>query len=272
MHAWVREFDNVRNAQRERAKNMAVCSGYLICSAERTGSTLLADVLIGTGIAGRPRSYFNRAAHFSPSYQRILGSAKDDDGYLGRVIAAATTPNGVFAAKVHWEHFLNLVAKVDRALSIARIPAGGPVPERLRLQFPDLRYIWLTRTNQVARAISHYRAAKTGRWQADARWTSDDTGGEGEPEFDFDAIDSFVRLGEVEDANWRRYFRDHDVAPLELTHEEVVRDLEGAVQRILQFLGVPVENLKSRPPRLRQQSDSNSREWEARYRRMLTDE
>lgn len=250
---------------------MAPSLSYLICCPERTGSTLLGDALIGTEIAGQPRSYFNRAAHFSPRYQRILGSAKDDDRYLDRVIAAATTPNGVFAAKVHWEHFLNFVAKVDRSRSVAEGPAAGAVAERLRLRFPDLRYIWLTRTNKVARAISHYRAERTGRWQADARWVSDDTGGEGEPEFDFDAIDAFVRVGEAEDANWRHYFQEHGISPLELTHEEVVRDLEGTVRCVLQFLNLPTENLRLRPPGLRSQSGNSSREWEARYRRMLAD-
>jgi LPS sulfotransferase NodH len=244
---------------------------YVICCAERTGSTLLGDALIGTGVAGRPRSYFNRAAHFSPRYQRILGSAGDDDRYLDRVVAAATTPNGVFAAKVHWEHFLNLVAKVDRSLAISGIGVAGSMSERLRLRFPGLRYIWLTRTNKIARAISHYRAKKTGRWQADARWTSDDTGGEGEPEFDFDAIDAFIRIGETEDANWRRYFQEHGISPLELTHEEVVGDLACSVRRVLQFLGIPPESLELRQPGLRQQADASSRDWEARYRRMLAE-
>jgi trehalose 2-sulfotransferase len=256
------------------AADMAPRLTYLICCAERTGSTLLGDALSGTGVAGRPQSYFGRAAHFNPRYQRLLGSAKDDDQYLDRVIAAATTPNGVFAAKVHWEHFLNLVGRVDSLLSGAPRGLGwgaGSVPERLRLRFPDLRYIWLTRTNKVARAISHYRAEKTGRWQADARWITDDTGGEGEPEFDFDAIDAFVRIGEAEDAQWRQYFQEHGISPLALTHEDVVRDLDGTVRRILQFLGIPCENLALPPPALRQQADSRSREWEARYRRMLVD-
>jgi LPS sulfotransferase NodH len=245
---------------------------YLICCAERTGSTLLGDALIGTGIAGRPRSYFNRVAHFKPRYRRILGNAKDYDKYLDRVIVAATTPNGVFGAKVHWEHFLNFVAKVERSLPASEGAVPASVPARLQGHFPDLRYIWLTRGNKVARAISHYRAEKTGRWQVDARWVTDDTGGEGEPGFDFDAIAAFVRTGEVEDAHWRQYFQEHDISPLELVCEELVRDLEGTVRSVLGFLGIPAENLKVPPPNLRQQADNSSREWEARYRQMCADE
>jgi LPS sulfotransferase NodH len=242
----------------------------LICCCERTGSTLLGNALIGTGIAGRPRSYFNRVAHYNPRMQRILGNAKDDDRYLDRVITAATTPNGVFGAKVHWEHFLNLIAKTDPRSPAEAVFAS--VPERLRAHFSDLRYVWLVRRNAVARAISHYRVKKTNRWQLDSRWVTDDTGGEGDPGFDFDEIDAFVRLGEAEDAHWREFFQAHGIAPLELVYEEWVQDLEGAVRRVLEFLGVPSDEVKVPAPTLRQQADPRSREWEDRYRRMCTDE
>ncbi len=251
---------------------MRPARSYLICCAERTGSTLLSDALTGSGVAGRPQSYFNRVAHFNPKYQRMLGNAKDDDGYLDRVIAAATTPNGVFGAKVHWQHFLNLVEKIERGLPPAERARAASAFERIEARFPGLRYIWLTRTNAVARAISHYRAKKTGRWQVDARWLTDDTGGEGEPAFDFDAIDAFVRGGEVEDGHWRHYFQEHGISPLALTHEELVRDIEGAVHRVLGFLGIGVEQLRLPPPTLRQQADKSSREWELRYRQMKAEE
>lgn len=254
------------------ASEVRAALSYLICCAERTGSTLLGDALSGTGIAGRPQSYFNRAAHFNPRYQRLLGNAKDDDRYLDRVIAAATTPNGVFGAKVHWEHFLDFVAMVECALPAAVRRSSASSFGRLHGRFPSLRYIWLTRRNKVARAISHYRAEKTGRWQVDARWVTDDTGGEGEPPFDFDAIDAFIRSGEAEDAHWRQFFGKHQISPLELTHEELVRDIEGTVRRVLAFIGIPVEDLKLPPPSLRRQADQKSREWELRYRQMCAED
>jgi trehalose 2-sulfotransferase len=244
---------------------------YLICCAERTGSTLLGDALIGTGIAGRPRSYFNRVAHYNPKIQRILGNARDDETYLDKVIVAATTSNGVSGAKVHWEHFLNLVSKTGRGFPVHGSTVPASVPERLRVHFPDLRYIWLVRRNAVARAISHYRVKKNNQWQLDSRWVTDDTGGEGEPGFDFDEIDAFVRIGEVEDGHWRKFFAEHEISPLELTYEELVQDLEGTVRRVLGFLGISAEAIEVPPPTLRRQADHLSREWEVRYRQMCTE-
>jgi LPS sulfotransferase NodH len=178
----------------------------------------------------------------------------------------------VFGAKVHWEHFLNLIAKVERSSQAHNGVVAVSVPDRLQTRFPDLHYVWLVRRNAVGRAISHYRVKKTNRWQLDSRWITDDTGGEGEPGFDFDQIEAFVRIGEVEDGHWRQYFRQHNISPLELIYEEFVPDLEGTVRRVLEFLGLPAGNIKVPVPTLRKQADDHSGEWEARYRRMCADE
>jgi LPS sulfotransferase NodH len=245
---------------------------YLICCAERTGSTLLGDALIGTGVAGHPRSYFNRVAPFNPRMRRVLGNANDDGEYLAKVMVAAMTSNRVFGAKVHWQHFLNLIAKVEGVSHAPEATVQASGLECLGRHFPGLRYIWLVRRNAVARAISHYRVKKTNRWQLDARWVTDDTGGDGEPGFDFDAITAFVRLGEAEDACWRQYFLQHRISPLELYYEDLVRDLAGTVRRVLEFVGIPPESVAIPMPNLRKQADDRSREWEERYRRICAEE
>jgi LPS sulfotransferase NodH len=245
---------------------------YLICCCERTGSTLLEAALIGTGIAGQPRSYFNRVAHYSARMHRILGNAKDDDQYLDRVITAATTQNGVFGAKIHWTHLSNLVAKAEHSERARGGSASGHVPDLLQLHIPNLHYVWLTRKNAVARAISHYRAKKTNRWQVDSRWTTDDDGGEGEPAFDFDEIDALVRLGISEDLQWQNFFREHNISPLELIYEEMIGDLERAVRHVLAYLGIPADHVTVTKSALRKQGDDRSQEWEARYRQICAEE
>ena len=105
-----------------RSRNLRPSLSYLICCCERTGSTLLGDALIGTGIAGQPHGYFSRVALHNPRTPSNFGEIKDDDDYLDKVIAAATTPNGVFGAKVHWDHFMTLIAKAERR---ARAQPGG---------------------------------------------------------------------------------------------------------------------------------------------------
>jgi trehalose 2-sulfotransferase len=245
---------------------------YLICCSERTGSTLLGDALSDTGVAGRPQGYFSRVALQNPRVRRILKEAKDDDSYLDKVLAAATTPNGVFGAKVHWEHFLTLIAMAGRLACAQHGEVHACGLEPLQFALPNLRCIWLVRRNEVARAISHYRAKRTNRWHVDSRWLTDDTDGEGEPDFDFNQIDAFVRSGRSDEQRWQQFFREHNILPLDVVYEEMVMDLEATVRRVLGFVGIPVENVKLRPPTLRKLADDLSREWEARYRQICADE
>jgi LPS sulfotransferase NodH len=244
---------------------------YLICCCERTGSTLLGDALISTGLAGRPHGYFSRVALHNPRTRRILGEI-NDKSYLDKVIVAATTPNGVFGAKVHWDHLMTLVAKAEGSAHAQSRKAPARAPELLQGPLPNLRFIWLTRMNEVARAISHYRAKKTDRWHVDSRWSTDDADEAGEPDFDFDQIDAFVRAAKSDELRWRQFFQDHDIVPLELSYEELVRDLEATVRCVLGFVGIPVEDITLPPPTLRKLADDRSQEWEARYRRICADE
>src|SRR5258708_5315973 len=134
---------STRSRKENGMKNTPSLS-YFICCAERTGSTLLGNALIGTGIAGRPRSYFNRVAPFNPRMRQILGNANDDDNeYLEKVVVAAMTPNRVFGAKVHWQHYLNLIAKVESTFRTSGIATPSSATECLEKHFPNLRYIWL---------------------------------------------------------------------------------------------------------------------------------
>jgi LPS sulfotransferase NodH len=267
-----RWFDTIARPDRQKEDlKVRPSASYLICCCERTGSTLLGEALAGTGIAGRPFGYFSRVAPYNPRTRQILTEAKDHDSYLDKVIVAATTPNGVFGAKVHWEHFLDLIAKAERLAPAQDGKGTARVLEILRPALPDLRYVWLVRRNDVARAISHYRAKKTNRWHVDSRWLTDDADDEGEPDFDFNQIDAFVRSGRRDDARWRQFFQENDIAPFEVIYEEMIDDLAETVRRVLGFIGIPFEHVALPRPTLRKLADGRSQEWEARYRRICAD-
>ena len=40
-----------------------VAPSYLVCATERSGSTLLCELLAGTGVAGRPEEFFEPSAY-----------------------------------------------------------------------------------------------------------------------------------------------------------------------------------------------------------------
>ena len=95
---------------------------------------MLAEGLESTQLVGRPREYFD------PEFQRNwcdnLGLSSDAE-YFRRALAAGTTPNGVFGAKVLWHQLDNLLAKL-------RLIQGNGLsdPDLLARTFPGLRDVF----------------------------------------------------------------------------------------------------------------------------------
>src|SRR6476660_7881628 len=104
---------------------------YLVCATPRSGSTLLCELLSATGVAGRPQEYFEDLQatgrprqprqYFdgldAPEALELLaptepGAARLPGAFAARfpeVLAAGTTPNGVFGAKLMWGYLPDLL-------------------------------------------------------------------------------------------------------------------------------------------------------------------
>jgi trehalose 2-sulfotransferase len=259
---WVRRYKELRKPARRVPATTNL--SYFISTTPRTGGFLLAEGLQSTTIAGRPREYFDPA--FEKQWVACQASTPETE-YLEMVMAAGTTPNGVFGAKVLWHQFAHLTAK--RRLIEG---SGACGVELLRRAFPDLRYVFLTRRDKIRQAISYDRAIRTGVW-----WSIPTTAnGDGHtpvpiaepPPFDFEQIDEWVtRLSQFE-SSWRRHFQRVGVEPFEVAYEDLAAGYERTVLAILGYLDLPIsEGLKVAPPRLEKQADDVTEEWVDRYKR-----
>src|SRR5271156_6210986 len=190
----------------------AIKLSYVICTAPRTGSSLLCAALWRTGIAGRPAEYFDVHAHNDEHWQKHF-AIRDNREYLGKVVDAGTTDNGVFGFKLHWHQSPALVARLravrqppaslvvpnDAATGGAESITATPVlmDRSLRSRLGEVRYIWLRRKNKVAQAISYYRAGKTDLWRMPVSGAPQSVaaqGTEAKPlEFDYTAIHKLVQ-------------------------------------------------------------------------------
>ena len=239
-------------------------SAYFICAMQRSGSTLLADGLRCTGVAGRPYEFFGVGEHNRDHWRKVL-RISDDREYLQKVISAATTENGVCGAKLlsdqlrAFRHFLSLEASTtiskDRTLSDA-------ISERLG----TVRYIWVKRRNRAAQAISLYRASRSTEWVRTKGSKSELT--TGTIEFEFQRIDQFVLRSAARDKRWEEFFRTHHIRPLVVVYEEFAQTYESSLAAVLRFLGISSSGAKMEPPRLEKQADQLSLEWEDRYRKL----
>ncbi len=140
---------------------------YVVCTAPRTGSSLLCAALWNTGVAGRPAEYFDIHGR-NEAHWRKQFAIQDEAEYLSKIIHAGTTANGVFGFKLHCHQVPALIGKLraDReARGLPDEPAPSNLPDiihpMLRARLGHTSYIWLRRKNKIAQAISYFRAGKT---------------------------------------------------------------------------------------------------------------
>jgi len=248
----------------------SVTRSFFISATPRSGSSLLAEALEFTTVAGRPREYFD-PGHEKTWLTRL--GIKADTEYVEKVLGAGTTPNGVFGAKVHWHQFLHLRKKI-------RLVHGDGVSdlELLRSAFPDLRFVFLTRRDKVRQAVSYYKALRTDCWHSlrpDATITGQTQESfqaptlalASEASFDFEHIDRWFTRFTNDDASWCRYFATVGLEPFEVIYEDFIETYDSTILGILHYLEIPIpDGLKIASPRLCKLSDEVSEEWALRYR------
>jgi trehalose 2-sulfotransferase len=260
---------------------------YLVCSTQRSGSTLLCELLMASGVAGRPYEYFEavhdtgRPPHpgdylhglprtgagvrddstppRAPEYSSLEG-IDDYRDHLTRTLETGTTANGVFGAKL----MFNQIAEV-RALTSGLPEFGGCDDEQLLKRAlgdpPELRYVWVSRGDKVRQAVSLWRAMQTRSWRYD-----ENQRGDFEPLYRYTGIDHLVKRMQADDDGWGRFFAEYGIEPLRITYEDdLERDPNAAVNAVLDFIGVsPPADWTVGPP-LKRQADTLSDAWVAAY-------
>ena len=227
-------------------------SGLIVCATQRSGSTLLCELLKATGVAGIPKEYFQRFKdtglidqprqylagledEFALSLLPELDPGVPETSFdFEAVRRAGTTPNGVFAAKIMWSHVPDLTARLD-----------GRTLEDV---FGPLRYVQVVRRDKVAQAVSLWTAIQT---QA---WNSKDAP-EREPVYSFAAIRHLVAWLAACERGWSGWLKGRD--PMVIVYEDFVGDPEPVISSLA---GAPAP-----PTPLRRQSGARSDEWADRF-------
>ena len=176
---------------------------YLICATPRTGSSLLCGLLDSTGVAGHPESWFRRQGQ--REFAVGWGIADPSDGtfgyasYFQAAVAAGSTANGVFAARIMW----GTMDEVTAHLAPVYPGHAGSAAGLLNAAFGRTRFVYLRRGDVVAQAVSLLRAEQTGVWFETADERQEPAA---EPGFDFAQVRELVRQIEEDNAAWEAWF------------------------------------------------------------------
>ena len=233
-HVYEEQFDAALDTGGVPARTL------IIASTPRSGSHMLGHSMIETGVMGRPFEYV--APRNLARWKEMLGTS-DVWETLREIMKRRTTPNGVFAIKLHREHVF---------------PLGGI--EKIEAFFPNPVYLRILRGNLLSQAISMSAALQ------DDVWISGMQGNGKTAIYDRRLIRQTLERLAVDNAVWDKLLAGRPAMTVE--YSEVVRDLQGTLRRISAFTGLPIppEAMPEQPP-TRPQATSRSDEWLERYRR-----
>lgn len=220
---------------------------FMISCIARTGSTLLCDALINTGLAGAPMEFFNQG--YMRDYYEMWGVNNTRD-YLLKLFHKKTTANGIWGFKANY-------------IQMSAFPSGV-----IQSLFPGLRYIYLSREDKLAQAISELKAEQTQQWHTGVQHTFPGYKPQ-ELKYDYKHLKAIIEYFESEEKRWEIYFIENQIKPLRITYEELISCYDETIKKVLNFLGVnlPANFVIPQTTRFKKLADAVSLEWTARYKK-----
>ena len=161
--------------------------------------------------------------------------------YLNRAAELNTTPNGVFGIKMHYNQYDEHMLQRGIDANYWNVP---------------IKWVRITRDNEVRQAISLVRAEQSNQWNSNMSSVR-------EPVYDEQAIVKALETISVANKNWDAYFTKHSITPLFVTYEQLTRDMDSTVRRLMSHINTPIETVPE--PQTKRQSDGASAQWEKQF-------
>lgn len=228
---------------------------------------MLCGLLASAG-CGKADSYFGRP--WIADFARDLGVALDGDidspdfsaRYFDAVLAEGRAGSDIFGLRVMFETLDKLATRLDNLF-----PGLDSLPDRIERAFGHPLYIHLSRQDTVAQAISLLTARQTGLWHRSSDGSElERTAPHRDAVYDADAIRAQVGELEAQDAAWQDWFAANEIVPLRMTYEDLARNPQAALRKVLAGLGVDEARAADIKPATAKLGDGRAAEWATRFR------
>ncbi len=248
---------------------MAAPNSYMICTAPRSGSTLLCKMLAATGIAGHPRSLFYRPClsdWMTRLKLEVPANSATQHARLERIMQAALvegrggTP--VFGLRQQWPSFAFLCK------TLARLhPTAKTDRDCIDRSFGPTRFIHLIRSDKLGQAVSYVKAQQTGLWHVAPDGSElERTAPPEAPVYDADRIKNCIASLTSYDLGWTAWFAQEGISPLRICYTDLSQAPGATLRRVLEHVGLDPDAAEGVKPEVRTMADATSRDWIARFR------
>ncbi|MEG3144162.1 Stf0 family sulfotransferase [Sphingomonas sp. RT2P30] len=240
----------------------------LICTHQRSGSTLLGEAIHFADGLGCPLEYFHGG--FRPSLADRWGTP-DLESYTRAVTRFRTDPSGTLSVKIFWRDMVELANELD-PIGFPDLADRSPAdtdPETYRGLaallapiFPAPTYVHLARRDRLRQAISAVAASESGLWRSIPNVGEQEP--RAEPQFDLDRIERLIGYSDYCHGHWDNFFAALGVAPHRVTYEQLAADYQLTVANVLLYLG---SDAPPPPVRMRRQATDRNEAVVMRYLR-----
>ena len=202
------------------------------------------------------------AQYLNVSVAGWTGEYEFDQSYLTAVFREGTAGTPVFGMRLMWES-VDYLSKRLRIL----YPGLPSDSDRFRSAFGPICYVYLSREDKVAQAISLIKAEQTGLWHVNADGTERERiKPEQAPVYDVRALSEQVAEYEREGAAWESWFARQEIQPVRITYETLSSKPQATLAKILSALNLDPAIAGTVAPRTRKLADSDSQEWANRFK------
>jgi trehalose 2-sulfotransferase len=232
---------------------------YTIWFSQRTGSTLLGAALESTGIAGKPREWFNCKPDLLDDFHQTNHAELEE-----YVRGLGCTNNGVFGIRhsFHEPHFGQLIE------TLRKFPSCPPAEtNRTRIWeqvFPNHHHIFMTRRNKLRLAVSWWKAIQSREWHLSVDELSKPI--DLSNAYSYDAINHLYNECSMREAGIQEFFAEGGIVPLNIFYEDFIQQYEQTIRTILNYLELDPQSATIAPPALAKTADDVSEEWVQRFR------
>lgn len=247
---------------------MTQYDAYIICTAPRSGSTLLCHLLRGLGTAGYPGSHFHKPSldAWLQAYDLNHHTYSTRKAALTAVIEAAKAKGRgggpLFGLRLQ-HHSLAFFLEQLALLH----PEAETDAARLQAVFGKTLFVHLRRAETLDQAISYLRAEQSGLWHKapDGR-EIERLSAPQPPVYDGAAIAAQKAAFEKMTADWQAWFAKEGIMPLRLSYQALADAPYDSLARVVEALGLPPQFDRSAPPPVAKLADDINADWAQRFR------
>ena len=181
---------------------------------------------------------------------------------IDEIIKSGSTSNSLFGTKLILGS--QIFEQIAFQISLNREAAIANPLQIIEGKFSEVKYVFLSRRNKIAQAISWSKALQTNKWY---RTTHELSASEldQKPIYNFNQIDGLIQNIIFRERIFQTYFDRNEIEVYSLFYEDLNLNPSNQLLNLAQWLGIKLKPHFEQKSMFTVQSDEESLKWEKMY-------